>query len=136
MANKLFAGEAVEPRAFPGITREQLKRYAEASGDPNPIHLDDEAAKRVGLPGVIAHGMLSAAMLAERAERFIRQERGFAQARLVEFQTRFKAKVFPGDALVIGGVVKEAGEAVVLELQARNAKGEVTTTAVARYSLI
>ncbi len=136
MANNLIQGELVEARTFPEITREQLKRYAEASGDPNPIHLDDEEARRMGLPGVIAHGMLCAAMLGERAESFVRKERGFAGARLIEFQTRFKAKVFPGDALVIGGVVKEASDtAVALELQAKNAKGEVTTTAGARYSL-
>ena len=40
------------------FTREQIAAYAEASGDHNPIHLDEEFAKSVGLPGVIAHGML------------------------------------------------------------------------------
>ena len=40
------------------ITRDDLRRYADASGDHNPIHLDPGAARAVGLPGVIAHGML------------------------------------------------------------------------------
>ena len=40
------------------FTREQIADYAEASGDQNPIHLDDDFARSVGLPGVIAHGML------------------------------------------------------------------------------
>lgn len=44
------------------VTRADLWRYAEASGDHNPIHLDDDAARALGLPGVIAHGMLTAAL--------------------------------------------------------------------------
>ena len=40
------------------FTKEQIAAYAEASGDRNPIHLDDDFARSVGLPGVIAHGML------------------------------------------------------------------------------
>ena len=44
------------------ITRADLRRYAEASGDDNPIHLRDEAARALGLPGVVAHGMLTSAL--------------------------------------------------------------------------
>ncbi|MGH8881642.1 MAG: MaoC/PaaZ C-terminal domain-containing protein, partial [Stackebrandtia sp.] len=39
------------------VTRDDLAAYAQASGDHNPIHLDDAAAQAAGLPGVIAHGM-------------------------------------------------------------------------------
>lgn len=46
------------------ITRADLVRYAEASGDHNPIHQDDEVARSVGLPGVIAHGMYTMALAA------------------------------------------------------------------------
>jgi acyl dehydratase len=45
------------------IDRELLKRYADASGDHNPIHQDEEFAKSVGLPDVIAHGMLTMALV-------------------------------------------------------------------------
>lgn len=41
------------------LSRQDLRDYAEASGDHNPIHLDDTAAQALGLPGVIAHGMLT-----------------------------------------------------------------------------
>lgn len=41
------------------LTREDLVRYAGASGDFNPIHYRDDVAQRVGLPGVLAHGMLT-----------------------------------------------------------------------------
>jgi len=44
-------------------TCEQIKAYADASGDQNPIHQDDEVAKAVGLPGMIAHGMLNYGVL-------------------------------------------------------------------------
>lgn len=46
------------------VTRAGLAAYAEASGDPNPIHLDPAVAKAVGLPDVIAHGMLTMALAA------------------------------------------------------------------------
>ena len=42
------------------VTREDLVRYAGASGDTNPIHYNDAVAAKVGLPGVLAHGMLTA----------------------------------------------------------------------------
>jgi hypothetical protein len=80
--------------------------------------------------------MLSAALIAERAESFVRRERGLSGARLVEFQTRFKAMVFPGEALAIGGIVKEVSETtLVLELLARNPKGDLVTSGVANYAL-
>jgi len=64
--SELKQGESLpELRVTPdaGLT----KRYAEASGDPNPIHTDAEFAKSVGLPGVIAHGMLQMGLLANLA---------------------------------------------------------------------
>lgn len=55
------AGEVLPSRTLP-ISRDDLRRYAEASGDHNPIHLDDAAAQALGLPGVVAHGMLTSAL--------------------------------------------------------------------------
>lgn len=51
-------GEIVAARTV-YLTRESLVRYAGASGDFNPIHYRDDIAERVGLPGVLAHGMLT-----------------------------------------------------------------------------
>jgi len=50
-------GAVLPSRTFT-VTRADVRRYAQASGDVNPIHLDDEAARRAGLPRSIAHGML------------------------------------------------------------------------------
>lgn len=76
--------DGFEPRTIE-ITREDLRRYADASGDHNPIHLDDEAARALGLEGVIAHGMLTwARVVAEVAawaggmERIVSSEVRFA----------------------------------------------------------
>ena len=57
------AGDTLEPREY-DVTRADLVAYADASGDHNPIHQDDEVARSVGLPGVIAHGMYTMALAA------------------------------------------------------------------------
>jgi acyl dehydratase len=54
----LEVGEVVAEASFP-LTRDSLVRYAGASGDFNPIHYRDDVAHTVGLPGVLAHGMLT-----------------------------------------------------------------------------
>lgn len=132
---ELQTGSPVSFIARPAITQAQLSAYAEASGDPNKIHLDEAVAKSMGLPGVIAHGMLSAAFIGERAQQ-ISQEclsgRGFKIAR---FQTRFKAMVLLGDQISVGGTVKEATDAkVVLELQAKNQKDELVTSGTVEFN--
>jgi acyl dehydratase len=63
-------GLELEPRVF-RVTREDLVAYAEASGDHNPIHQDDEVARSVGLPGVIAHGMYTMALAARYVEEWV-----------------------------------------------------------------
>ena len=61
--SELHAGEALPPQTY-RVTRADLVRYAEASGDHNPIHQSEEVAREVGLPGVIAHGMYTMALAA------------------------------------------------------------------------
>src|SRR5438309_10442878 len=56
----LSPGQALPPLTK-HVTVEQIRQYAEASGDRNPIHLDETFARSAGLPGVIAHGMLTMA---------------------------------------------------------------------------
>jgi len=124
------AGTEVPLEEIQVVTREILEAYAEASGDHNPIHLDDEVARGAGLPGVIAHGMLIAGYVAERAERFVRVRIPGEGWRIGRFQVRFKAMTFPGDAVSVGGSVKQAtADEIVLDLRAQKQTGEVTTTA-------
>ena len=58
-------GKGLPPLVKPPIMQEQLRYYANASVDHNLIYLDEEAARRVGLNSVIAHGMLSMAFLGQ-----------------------------------------------------------------------
>ncbi len=78
------------------VTQDQAERYAAASGDHNPIHLDPEVARRAGLPGVILHGLCTLAF-AQRdlIARYCPDDPG----RLVSLGARFAAPVFPGDTL-------------------------------------
>ena len=72
------------------FTREQIAAYAEASGDLNPIHVDDDFARSVGLPGVIAHGMLQMGLLARVAGE---------SGALRRLSCRFAGMVRPGDTV-------------------------------------
>ncbi len=75
------------------VTRADLVRYAGASGDLNPIHWSDRVATGVGLPGVIAHGMLTMGL----AARAVTDWAGDPAA-LVEYQVRFgRPVVVPDD---------------------------------------
>jgi len=103
------------------VTREDITAYAEASGDGNPIHLDDEFARSVGLPGVIAHGMLGMGHLATYVTRWAGDHH-----RLRRLRCRFAAMVLPGDVIQFSGrVAGEAGGLLQLELEAVNQKGEM-----------
>lgn len=76
-------GDVISERVF-WIDRELLKKYADASGDQNPIHQDEAFAKSVGLPDVIAHGMLTMALVG----KFVSDWAG-GPATVKEFSARF-----------------------------------------------
>ena len=90
------------------ITRADLVRYAEASGDDNPIHQDEAVATSVGLPGVIAHGMYTMALAARAVAEW------FPGAEVVSFGTKFtQPVVVPADGSVeieVAGEVKGADD--------------------------
>lgn len=98
-------GEVLGPVTY-FVNRKMLLAYADASGDQNPIHQDEEFAKSVGLPGVIAHGMFTMGT----AARAITDFAGDPGA-VIEFGTRFTKPVLvpPGVdvALEVSGVVAE-----------------------------
>ena len=103
---------------------EQIAAYARASGDMNPIHLDEKFARSVGLPGVIAHGMLQMGIAATVAA-----EAAGGPDRLRRVFVRFAGMVVPGDTVTFRA--EPAGEGK-LELSAVNQKGEsVLTKAIA-----
>jgi acyl dehydratase len=83
----LTVGDIVAERTV-HLTRESLVRYAGASGDFNPIHYRDDVAAAVGLPGVLAHGMLTMGLAVGTIESWL----GDA-GRIVEYGVRFTKPV-------------------------------------------
>ena len=79
------------------VDDDQTYRYHEASGDPMPIHLDDDFAKSVGLPGIIAHGLCTMAMTSQAVLKLTADG---DPARLRRLAVRFAANVFPGNDVV------------------------------------
>lgn len=119
-------GDALEEVEFAQITRLDLIKYAGASGDYNPIHTVDEAAHEAGLPGVIAHGMFTAAAMGRLFSPYL--EHGYVS----DLAARFTGMVYVGDALVVGGSVTQArresgGTAYGFEVYARTGAQTVVT---------
>ena len=109
------------------FTREQIAAYAEAGGDHNPIHLDDDFARSVGLPGVIAHGLLQMGILGTVAA-----DAAGGPSHLTRLSVRFAGMVLPGDTVTFSATPAGEGR---LELRAINQKGEaVLTKAIADYA--
>lgn len=103
------AGDQLAERTY-RVTRADLVRYAGASGDFNPIHWSDRFAKNVGLPGVIAHGMFTMALVGRAVEDWA----GGAGA-VVDYGVRFtRPVVVPDDdtgaEIVVTAMVKDVTE--------------------------
>ena len=82
------------------VRREDVKAYADASGDQNPLHQDDEFARSVGFPGIIAHGMFSLAHLAKALTDWLGDP-----AALRRIKVQFRAPVFMDETLVAKGKI-------------------------------
>ena len=97
-------GQELAPKTFT-INRKLLIAYANASGDQNPIHQDETFAKSVGLPDVIAHGMLTMAL----AGKYLSDLSG--SENVLEFSAKFiKPVVVPAETdvpLIVSGKVTE-----------------------------
>ena len=97
----LSSGDEVVRLVKPPITKLQLVRYAGASGDFNPLHTDDDTAREAGFQGVVAHGMLMMAFLAEAVTTWV-PRKSFRRIKV-----RFKGVTKPGDVVTVIGRVSE-----------------------------
>jgi acyl dehydratase len=98
------------------VKREDVKAYADASGDQNPLHQDDDFARSVGFPGIIAHGMFSMAHLVTALRDWVGDP-----AALRSIKVQFRAVVYMDETLVAKGRVAsrdEAGRSVTLDVWA------------------
>lgn len=112
--------------------RTQLVRYTGASGDYNPIHFDDGYARSVGLPGVIAHGMLTMGFAAQLAGSF-----AGPGGRVEAIQVRFTSMVQPGDTLTVRATLSALldGGRAELALTVVNERGEQVLGGTARVAV-
>ena len=107
-------------------------RYAGASGDFNPIHIDPEFAKAVGLPGNILHGLW---MMAQVARGIAQLADGDPRA-LKRLSVQFRGMGFPEQELVVSGTVKEAdGNRIVVDTVATQGENQVIRNAEAEVQL-
>jgi acyl dehydratase len=105
------------------ITRTQIVRFAGAAGDFNPMHHDEPFAQAAGQPSVFAMGQLTAAIVARAVAGW------FGASNIAGYAVRFRAKVWPGDCLV----VRAERAAGCWELSARReSDGAVVLTGWAR----
>lgn len=103
------------------VDRARLVRYAGASGDFNPIHWNDDFARGVDLPGVIAHGMFTMGAAVALVEDWAGDP-----GAVVDYQTRFTRPVpvpNPGEA-----VISVSGAIGAVDLEARTARVDLTVT--------
>jgi len=110
----LSVGDVVAEADF-GLTRDSLVRYAGASGDFNPIHYRDDVAVSVGLPGVLAHGMLTMGLAVQPVVDWAGDP-----GRVVDYQVRFTRPVLvDAEAGAVVSVTAKVGQLDAEALVAR-----------------
>jgi 3-hydroxybutyryl-CoA dehydratase len=113
------------------ITQERINRYARASGDLNPIHIDPGFAAGTQFGGTIAHGMLVLAQLSEMMTAAC----GNAWPAGGRLKARFRAPARPGDTVTACGRVKARdGGRTLYEVECRNQAGDLLITGEAEVS--
>ena len=121
---KFKAGHQIPSLYIDNVSKESLKKYAEASGDFNPIHLDSDFAKQSGLPNIIAHGMLIMSYLGRMLTNI------FPQNTLTDFSSQFVSMTHLNDKIMCTGKIlkkntdKLGNITYVLRLKAVNENGE------------
>jgi acyl dehydratase len=112
----LHVGDQLPPLART-VTREDVRAYADAGGDQNPLHQDDDVARMVGFPGIIAHGMFTMGHLGACVAAWAGDP-----ANVVRLSAQFRAPVFMGEEIVAGGRVRS------LDSETRTAVAELWVT--------
>ena len=83
------------------VTREDVRAYADASGDQNPLHQDDDVARMVGFDGIIAHGLFTMGHLGACVAGWVGD-----RADIARLSAQFRAPVFLGEEIVARGKVR------------------------------
>jgi acyl dehydratase len=124
----LKQGDAIELRVTPD--RYVTVRYAGASGDFNPIHIDEEYARSVGLPGRILHGLWTMAQVA-RAHT----DAAGGPEKLRSLSVQFRGMGRPTEEIVVRGTVRESGDgAAIVDSETEQSGQRVVRRGVAELS--
>jgi len=100
---------------FDSLTRDLLKQYAKASGDTNPIHVNDAVAEAAGLKGVIAHGLFSFGFITKLFEDFLEHGK---YGKIIEFEVEMRGMVRVGDKLVTEATIEKIeGKRVIFNVK-------------------
>ena len=129
-------GEKTLPALEKVITQEQLRCYAQVSGDHNRLHLDPEFASRTQFGGVIAHGMLTLAFVSEMLTLAFGKN-WLGSGRL---KVRFKAAAYPGDRIRTHGQVDKEesgpnGRSIRCSVGLTGSRGEELISGVATLNV-
>ena len=124
------------PRVERLIDQDQVERYARASGDFNPVHIDHEFAKSSQFGRTIAHGMMIAASISEIMTTAFKMD----WLRSGRMKLRFRAPVYPGDTIVARGEIKAVREKdgkreAICAVDVRNQDGELVISGEATVSV-
>jgi acyl dehydratase len=129
MADLMVGAQIPEVRVTPD--KYLTARYAGASGDFNPIHIDEDFAKAVGLPGRILHGLWSMAQVA-RAQT----EAAGGPEHLKRLKVQFRGMGVPEQEVVVSGTVREAAEGhVTIDTVAEQAGKQIIRNAEAELEI-
>jgi len=128
-------GESL-PSVVKHITQEDINLYAEASGDFNPIHIDEAFAAQTPLGGTIAHGMLILAYISEMMTTAF----GKSWLSTGKLSVRFKMPARPKDTITVNGRIdsierKEGASYAKCSIEACNQGGEAVVTGEAKVNL-
>jgi acyl dehydratase len=106
-------------------------RYKDASGDPNPIHVDEDFAKSVGLPGVILHGLYSMAQVARANNAAV----GGDPRKLKRLAVQFRGMGFPEQEITVSGTVREERDGnLVVDTEAEQGGNKIIRNAEAELA--
>jgi 3-hydroxybutyryl-CoA dehydratase len=107
-------------------------RYAEASGDDNPIHTDPEFARRMGLPGNVLHGLYGMALVA----RAVTDGAGCSSLALRRLSVQFRGLALPEQEIAVEATVRECdGEQAIVDCSARQGATRIIRRAVAELNV-
>jgi len=130
--SQVAVGDELPPLAMPPVSRLTLALYCGASGDHNPLHVDQDFARAAGLGDVVAHGMLVMAYMGRTLTNWV------PQAAIREFGTRFQAMTRVGDAITCTARITHKhtdGHTVSVTVEARDQRGELKAAGEALIAL-